>query len=105
MRQQMVRHLSTVLMLGLVAATTACGGTPGKKASATVTVTVPAATNTDTTEQQPPPPKQATVAVLASGFSQDGSNASYGVVLKNPSQTEDALDVEVSINFVDRSGT
>jgi hypothetical protein len=100
-----VRYRCAVLVLGLVLVTTACGGR-GRKAGATVTVTVPASTGTTAGEPPPPPPpKQATVVVQASGFSQDGSDASYGVVLRNTSPTQDALDVEVTTNFDDASGT
>lgn len=49
------------------------------------------------------------LSLVKTGYSQrpnsygSGSNVSYGVVLDNPSQTEDAQQVTVQVNFIDAS--
>lgn len=98
------------LACGLVAAAllvggSSCGGR-GRQAAATVTVTVPASTTSETTPAEPPPleTNSPSVKVRAEGFSQDQENVSYGVVLRNVS-AQDALDVSVTTNFVDGTGT
>jgi hypothetical protein len=94
--------LAVFVLLGA----TACGGR-GRETAATVTVTVPASTNTETGSAPQPPQESNTaqVVVRGQGFSQEGESLSYGVVLRNVSPVEDALDVSVTTNFVDASGT
>ena len=102
-----LRRLAPIASLLLVLVFAAgCGSGPAREAAATVTVTVPAS-ETPTTEQPVPQSqtKDAAVAVAGKGFSQDDTSVSYGIVLKNKSATEDALDVTVNTNFVDASGT
>lgn len=51
--------------------------------------------------------RQSKLSIVTTGFSQrpdrfgGGSSVSYGVVLDNPSDTEDAQDVTVQVNFID----
>ncbi len=56
---------------------------------------------------QPPAPTPARITVEKSGFNFDDRfgtrQATYGIVLRNSSPDEDALDVQVTVNIVDAS--
>jgi len=102
--------------LAFAVAVAGCGGEKGATAAKTVTVTVQASEGGTTTEpviEETTPSvdtttasEEAVVAVAKIGFSQgDNDEIGYGLVLKNQSAKEDALDVEVTINLLDRSGT
>jgi hypothetical protein len=121
--------LVLVCFVLLIAA--ACGGSPGREAGATVTVTQPITVTvgepassppSDTASDEPagegtveeevvesepsePVDTQAEVVQTKAGFSQDGESISYGVVLRNQSETQDAINVQVTVNVVGKDGT
>jgi hypothetical protein len=114
------RLLLVSLALLAPVALVGCGGDKGSSAARTVTVTVQAtgasttqAAQTDgegaATEPAPEPEsesEEAVVAVSKMGFSQDEhGEVGYGFVLVNNSAQEDALDVTVTVNVLDASGT
>lgn len=94
----------------------ACGGSKGETAAETVTVTVSAsettttetttsATESTSTASTPTESKEATVAVGKMGVAQGSQGeVGYGLVLKNLSTTEDAIDVTVTVNILNAAG-
>ena len=102
-----------VLVLAL-ASGVGCGA--GKEAAATVTVTVqapaetvesevpPATTVEDVETEAPAEAEDAVVVATKAGFGQDGSQLGYGMILRNMSKSDDALDVAVTVNVLDGQG-
>ena len=105
-------------VFGIVFATlvSAVGCGAGKEAAATVTVTVQAPPETVEAEDAPTTTVEeaesenattegdAVVVATKSGLGQDGEEVGYGMILRNTSKTDDALDVAVTVNVVDRQG-
>jgi hypothetical protein len=95
----------TVVALGF-GVVAGCGGEPGTNAAATVTVTeqasatVPAADQVSSANAS----AEAEVVVDEAGFSQADQSVGYGLVLENRSKSDDATDVELTINLVNKGG-
>jgi hypothetical protein len=109
-----MRKMPVALLLGMVAMTvvtlSACGSPAAPPAGAT---TESPQTQTFTPEpsvssQPTATAEQATVTVVDAGFTRQNGDTpmiAYGVVLENTSKVADALDLSVTVNFLDPSGT
>jgi hypothetical protein len=95
-------------------AATGCGGSDAGEGVKTVTVTTPAATDgtstsetdtedvVDTTTEAEP--SEASIEIEDQGVGQADQSVSYGLILRNDSSSDDAFDVTISVNILDRSG-
>jgi hypothetical protein len=97
------RRLLVVIGVAAFTGVAGCSDDKGKAGTAVTSVTETVAQPT-TTEATAPPVAEAEAVVKEDGFTQQGEEVLYGVVLENTSADAEALDIEVSINALDANG-
>jgi hypothetical protein len=106
---RIVALLVLLFLLGGLLLLTGCGS--ASTSSPAVTVTVTAAASSSTASETPAPQVSGAAAIkfVDAGFTEDKSSGTpavgYGLVLQNTSPGQDATDVQVTVNFLDPSGT
>jgi hypothetical protein len=117
-------RIPIIATIALAALLAACGSSPAKQAGATVTVTVAAETATVTVGSPSAPSVTAApvsaptstvtatpstapasgasdqIVMTGRGYSVSGEGIGWGVVVQNKSATDDALQIQVTVNFM-----